>query len=100
MEEKLTKIKDVITDFFNKTGIAVKIKTIEATASGSIDVSLFVQDASLYIGEGGKNIGAFESILRLLIKKQLGEVFFLRLDINNYRSLKDESLRELAKKAA
>ena len=101
MEEKLTKIKDVINDFLNKTGIVdFKIKTIEATASGSIDVSLFVQDASLYIGEGGKNIGAFEAILRLLIKKQLGEATFLRLDINNYRSLKDESLRELAKKAA
>ena len=101
MEEKLTKIKDVVNDFFNKTGIVdFKIKTIETTASGSIDVSLFVQDASLYIGEGGKNIGAFESILRLLIKKQLGEAFFLRLDINNYRSLKDDSLRGLAKKAA
>ncbi|MBU2082380.1 hypothetical protein KKH14_03095, partial [Patescibacteria group bacterium] len=36
----------------------------------------------------------------LLIKKQLGETLFLRLDINNYRSSKDESLRELAKKAA
>ena len=101
MEEKLIKIKDVITDFFNKTGIVdFKIKTIETTTSGSIDVSLFVQDASLYIGEGGKNIGAFESVLRLLIKKQLGEAAFLRLDINNYRSSKDESLRELAKKAA
>lgn len=101
MEEKLTKIENVINDFFNKAGIVdFKIKTIETTASGSIDVSLFVQDASLYIGEGGKNIGAFESILRLLIKKQLGEALFLRLDINNYRSLKDESLRELAKKAA
>ena len=101
MEEKLIKIKDVITDFFNKTGIVdFKIKTIETTTSGSIDVSLFVQDASLYIGEGGKNIGAFESVLRLLIKKQLGEAAFLRVDINNYRSSKDESLRELAKKAA
>lgn len=101
MEEKLTKIKDVINDFFNKTGIVdFKIKTIEATTSGLIDVSLFVQDASLYIGEGGKNIGAFEAVLRLLIKKQLGEATFLRLDINNYRSSKDESLRELAKKAA
>jgi len=101
MEEKLIKIKDIINDFFNKTGIVdFKIKNIEATLSGSIDVSLFVQDASLYIGEGGKNIGAFESVLRLLIKKQLGEALLLRLDINNYRSLKDESLRELAKKAA
>jgi len=101
MEENLVKIKDVINNFFNKTGIVdFEIKAIEVATSGSIDVSLFVQDASLYIGEGGKNISAFEAILRLLIKKQLGEAFFLRLDINNYRSLKEESLKELAKKAA
>jgi spoIIIJ-associated protein len=101
MEENLVKIKDVINDFFNKAGIIdFEIKSIEAAAGGSIDVSLFIQDASLYIGEGGKNMGAFEAVLRLLIKKQLGEAFFLRLDINNYRSSKEESLRELAKKAA
>lgn len=101
MDENLVKIKDVIGDFFNKAGIAdFEIKTIEAVAGGSIDVSLSVRDASLYIGEGGKNIGAFEAILRLLVKKQLGDAVFLRLDINNYRSSKDESLRELAKKAA
>ncbi len=101
MEEKLIKIKNVISDFFKKTGIIdFEIKTIEAAAGGSIDVSLSVQDASLYIGEGGKNIDAFEAILRLLIKKQMGEAYFLRLDINNYRSSKDETLRELAKKAA
>ncbi|MFH1392940.1 MAG: R3H domain-containing nucleic acid-binding protein [Patescibacteria group bacterium] len=101
MEENLIKIKDVINDFFNKAGIIdFEIKTIEATTSGSIDVSLSIQDASLYIGEGGKNMGAFEAVLRLLIKKKLGEALFLRLDINNYRSLKEESLRELAKKAA
>ena len=101
MEEKLAKIKNVINDFFKKTGIVnFEIKTIEVAVNGSIDVSLSIQDASLYIGEGGKNIGAFEIALRLLVQKQLEEMCFLRLDINNYRSLKDESLRELAKKAA
>ena len=95
MEENLIKIKNVINDFFNKAGIIdFEIKTIEATTGGSIDVSLSVQDASLYIGEGGKNIGAFEAVLRLLVKKQLGEAAFLRLDINNYKSSKEESLKE------
>jgi len=101
MEENLLKIKNIIGVFFNKAGIVgFEVKSIEATASGSIDVLLSVQDASLFIGEGGKNIGAFEAVLRLLVKKQLGEAVFLRLDINNYRSSKDESLKELAKKAA
>ena len=35
-----------------------------------------------------------------MIKKQIAQAPLLRLDINNYRSSKDEALRELAKKAA
>ena len=42
----------------------------------------------------------FETILRLIIKKQTGDISIVHLDINNYRELKNETLRELAKKAA
>lgn len=101
MEENLIKIKNVINDFFTKTGIAdFEIKVIEENSDRSINALVLTREASLCIGEGGKNIGAFEAILRLILKKQLGEVPLLRLDINNYRSLKGEALKELAKKAA
>lgn len=100
-EENLVQIKKIINNFFIKTGIMdFEIKVIEATSDNSFNASVLVEDASLCIGEGGKNIGAFETALRLIIKKQLGETPLLHFDINNYRSLKDESLRELAKKAA
>ncbi|MEK7134921.1 MAG: R3H domain-containing nucleic acid-binding protein [Patescibacteria group bacterium] len=101
IEENLTKIKNVINDFFTKTGIAdFEVKVIEATGDRSINVLVSAKEASLYIGEGGRNISAFEAVLRLILRKQLGEVPLLRLDINNYRSLKGEALKELAKKAA
>jgi len=100
-EENLLKIKNIIDDFFVKTRITdFEIRAIEANSDRSINVSVLVKEASLCIGEGGKNIGALETLLRLIVKKQLSEAPLLHLDINNYRSLKDESLRELAKKAA
>ncbi len=100
-EENLIKIKEIVKDFFLKTGSTdFKIKFTESAGDNSFNVLVLVGDASLYIGEGGKNISAFESVLRLILNKQLGEIPFLRLDINNYRSSKDEALRELAKKAA
>ena len=100
-EENLIKIKNIINDFFTKTRITdFEIKFVEATSDHSVNASVLVKESSLCIGEGGKNIGAFEVVLRLILKKQLGEALLLRLDINNYRSLKDESLGELAKKAA
>jgi len=100
-EENLIKIKNIINNFFTKTKITdFEIKFVEATSDHSVNASVLVKESSLCIGEGGKNIGAFEVVLRLILKKQLGEAPLLRLDINNYRSLKDESLGELAKKAA
>ena len=100
-EENLIKIKNIINDFFVKTKIAdFEVKVIEENSDRSINALVLAREASLFIGENGKNIGAFETVLRLILKKQLGEVPPLRLDINNYRSLKDEALRELAKKAA
>lgn len=101
MEEKLIKIKKIINDFFVNTKITnFEIKFIEVTGDSSLSVLVLVEEADLCIGEGGQNIGAFETLLRLIIKKQSGESSLLHLDINNYRSAKEEELRELAKKAA
>ena len=99
--EKIDEIKNIINDFFTTAGMTdFEIKVIEENSDRSINALVLTSEASLDIGEGGKNISAFEVILRLILKKQLGEAPLLRLDINNYRSLKSESLKELAKKAA
>ncbi len=99
-EEKLIQLKKIIGDFFIKTGITnFEIKNVEI-GDQSLNVSVLADDASLCIGEGGKNIGDFEALLRLVVRKQCDRAPLLRLDINNYRGSKDESLRELAKKTA
>ncbi|MBI4919808.1 hypothetical protein HY838_00700 [Candidatus Azambacteria bacterium] len=100
-EEKLLKVKNIVYDFFVKSRIAdFEIKTVEASADGSINISISAKETGFYIGENGKHIPAFEILLRLIIKKQIESAPLIHLDINNYRNLKDDSLRELAKKAA
>lgn len=99
--EKIDEIKNIIYEFFRNAGISdFEIKNVEISADGSLSISVFMVDASLYIGEDGCNIKSFETILRLIIKKQAENISAVYLDINNYRGLKEESLRELAKKAA
>ena len=101
MNERINKIKGLVADFFYKTGLPnLEVSVIEVETDGSLNISLLTQDASMYIGERGKNIGVFETILRLGIKKQLGEVPMFHLDINSYRALREGALKELAKKAA
>ena len=99
--EKINEIKNIIYEFFSRTGITdFEIKAVETVADGSLNVGISIGDASLFIGEGGRNIKAFEVILRLIIKKQSENISAVHLDINNYREFKNETLRELAKKAA
>ncbi|MEK7087466.1 MAG: hypothetical protein AAB958_02065, partial [Patescibacteria group bacterium] len=95
--EKINEIKNIIDEFFRKHGTSdFEIKNVEISADGSLNVSVFIADASLYIGEEGRNIKSFETILRLIIKKQTENISTVYLDINNYRGLKNEALRELA----
>lgn len=99
--EKIDEVKNIIAEFWRHAGIIdFEIKTLEATTDGSLNVGVFIHDASLYIGEDGRNIRDFETILCLIIKKQTGIIHTVHLDINNYREFKNETLRELAKKAA
>jgi len=100
-EGQTAKIKEIVSIFFTQVGLSnFEIIVIEASNPEGLNISLSIQDASAYIGEKGRNIGTFETILRLVIKKQLGELPQFHFDINNYRSLREDSLRELAKKAA
>ncbi len=101
MNEKINKIKELVAGFFSKTGLPnFEVSVIEVETDGSLNISLLMEDASIYIGEQGKNISVFETVLRLVIKKQLDELPMFHLDINSYRSLREGALRELAKKAA
>ena len=98
---KLDEVKNIVNEFWKRAGILdFEIKAVEAATDGSLNIGIFIRDASLYIGEEGRNIKDFETILRLVIKKQIGDISTIHLDINNYREFKNEALRELAKKAA
>ena len=101
------KIKEIIEEFFVKSGMEnVEIKTSLSAGDGgnpkysAFDINVMTGDASLYIGEKGRNIEAFEQVLRTVLKKKFGEFIVVHLDINNYRGLRAEGLKELARKAA
>ena len=101
MNEKLEEIKNIANEFFAKTGASnFEIKVIETGIDQSLSICFLIDDPGSYIGERGRNIGVFEMVLRLILKKKLSEAPFFHLDINNYRSLRDGLLKELAKKAA
>lgn len=57
--------------------------------------------SGILIGKGGENLWAFELILRTLLQKIKNDPSWrVSLDVNNYRIVYEEKLREIARKAA
>lgn len=58
-------------------------------------------DSGLLIGKGGENLFALEYVLRAMAGKFLPDPSWrLFLDVNNYLAIREEKLRELARKIA
>jgi len=65
----------------------------------SLRINLRMNDAGFLIGANGDNLRELEFLLRAILQKQnYGKKIFL--DINNYRRIREDNLRDLAKEMA
>jgi len=63
-------------------------------------VSVQLEDAGQFIGQGGANLNDLQRILRLLVAKKKPEAPLFLLDINNYREKRETFLKELGREMA
>jgi len=101
IQENLNKIKELIGEFFKKTGLPVEVKVKEIQDT-TIPVNIKTDDPQLLIGERGQTLQEMQNLLRMVLRKHLGkeERFFVDLDINDYKKKKAEYLKEIARSAA
>lgn len=94
--------REVVVNIFTKAGFSPKEVTIRRGQDAwEVDVSM--EDAGLAIGEEGAHLAAWEQVLRAALQKFLPETSgYLRvsLDLNHYRAMHNEELREIARRAA
>jgi spoIIIJ-associated protein len=64
----------------------------------SVDIKL--DEPQILIGQGGQTLFEIQRILRTILNKKLKEVFYLNLDINDYKKKKVEYLKDLAREMA
>jgi len=101
------KIKKFLEDLFTIAGfVNFEISTQESPqdklAQFSVKTDPEINYSGLLIGRDGENLQAFEYLLNIFSKKCSKDDYPWRiiLDINNYRAIQEEKLREFAKKAA
>lgn len=92
-------IKQITEEFLDK--MTIKPQNIEVNLDGEvINISLKLDEPQILIGERGQTISELQRIMRLFLNKKMQKVFYLNLDINDYKNKKIDYLKSLAKTLA
>jgi len=96
------KIKEVIVEFFSKTGLAIEAVNIGVPQDSTIPIGLKMEEPQVIIGEGGQALADVQRLLKLVIQKKIAPEshFYIDLDVNEYKKKKVAYLREMARAAA
>ncbi len=104
-QEDVKKIKDTTEEFLEK--MTIKAQTVEASfleqEPGSADVvniEIKLEEPQILIGERGQTLFEIQRLLRSVLIKKLQKIFYLNLDINDYKKKKNEYLKDSAKNLA
>jgi len=93
------KIKNIIKEFLGKMTFDVDVE-IGQSQEGIIPVNLKMDEPSVLIGEKGQTLSDLQYLLKMTIRKKLGDQVFIDLDIQDYKKKKVEYLKEMARSVA
>lgn len=97
--KKGDKISSLLRQLLEKGGFDdFSLKTEESEEEKIIKVFLDIEPSGIFIGKDGSHLKFLEHLLRVMAVKIVDPSWKIFLDINNYQSLKERQLRELAQK--
>jgi len=102
-QKDIDKIKKATEEFFEKITITANIEeaSFSAQESGdSVRLDIRLQEPQILIGQGGQTLFEIQRLLKMVLNKKLQKVFYLDLDINEYKKKKAEYLKNMAKELA
>jgi spoIIIJ-associated protein len=95
----LETIKRITKEFFAKATFDVGIEFLSQKDS-IVPINLKTEEPRLLIGEKGQTLGEIQRLLKVILRKNIDQKFYIDLDINGYKKKKIEYLKEVAKLAA
>ena len=98
IQENLEKIKEIIREFLEKTGLDIEIKEIQFSQDSVLSVDLRAEEPQVLIGERGQTLAEIQRLLKIILQRKasLDPPFYVDLDINDYKKKKKDYLREIA----
>ena len=97
-------IEDIARDFLNKMFAAmdmvVKIEMNVDEEEKSMDVNLLGDEMGVLIGKRGQTLDSLQYLVSLVVNKKSADYIRIKLDTENYRERRKETLENLAKNIA
>ncbi len=98
-KEQLQLVEQTAHMLFERLQVEARV-TVTGNEDGSISVGVQLEEPHVFIGEGGQTLSEIQHLLRVILRKRLGNPAWILLDINDYRKSKEVYLKELANSAA
>jgi len=98
-QQEITKIKNIVKEFFEKMGISVVIE-VKESKDETLPIDIKTEEPQILIGEKGQTLVEIQRLLKVILKRKIDKNFYIDLDINGYKKKKIEYLRQLARSVA
>lgn len=92
--------KEFLTNVLKEMNVKTEIKIKFDTVSNILDIYLEGNDMGVVIGKRGQTLDALQYLLSLVVNKRTDEYIKIKLDTENYRERRKETLENLARNIA
>ena len=93
-------IEEYIASMLDAMGIEAKINIDYDDIEGEMNIDLEGSDMGILIGKRGQTLDALQYLIRLAVNKKSDSYIKVKLDTENYRARRKETLENLAKNIA
>ena len=93
-------VKDFLTEVFDKMNLEVEIITKFDEIEGVIDIELKGPEMGVLIGKRGQTLDSLQYLANRVANKHQDGYVRVKLDTENYRARREETLKHLAKNIA
>ncbi len=91
------KAKDFLSDVFKSMNLAVVIDAAYDDIENTLDIELSGDEMGVLIGKRGQTLDSLQYLVSLVVNKDVDDYIRVKLDTENYRQRRKETLENLAK---
>ena len=104
IRDRIETVDDKAVDFLNSVfdamGLAVDVEVKMNEEEKEMDVNLTGEEMGLLIGKRGQTLDSLQYLVSLVVNKESEDYLRVKLDTENYRERRKETLETLAKNIA